>query len=177
AAGNVGDPDEFAVTVLPGEAQECDETVTGRHNGGLRVADGVTCLEGATVNGEVTVAAGASLVATDSTVRGGLEAGGAEVVQLLGTTVNGATEIADTGTDVTASGSTFNGGIILTGNTQVPPDEGAERFSEFGFEYGPILAGNTVNGDLSCDGNSAAVADFGAANEVSGSASGDCADL
>ena len=45
--------------------------------GELRVTSGVTCVDGATIHGPVTVAAGASLVAQNATFTGGITATGA----------------------------------------------------------------------------------------------------
>jgi hypothetical protein len=82
--------------------------------------------------------------------------------------VNGAAQVRNTARDVTIAGSTFNGGLALTGNTQVSANE---RYSRLAGAYGPILAGSTVN-DLVCANNSADVEDFGAANTIRGSYSG-----
>jgi hypothetical protein len=46
-----------------------------------------------------------------------------------------------------------------------------------GSETDVILAGNTVNGSLLCNGNDDGVADFGARNRVRGAQTGDCRDL
>ena len=53
----------------------------------------MTCLNGAQATGNVTVASGASLVVKDSTINGTLTSTGAEAVQLIGSTVNGAAQI------------------------------------------------------------------------------------
>jgi hypothetical protein len=173
-AGNIGDAAEFRATVLPGEQLECTDTITGDRPGRLRVTGGVVCLDGASVNGVVTVADGASLLATNSTINGGLISSDAEAVQVFGTTVNGATHIADTEIDVTTAGNTFNGSITLTGNNQAQAND---QFFQFGYEYGPILAGNEINGTLECTGNSAPARDFEAPNTISGAAGGDCSTL
>ena len=166
-AGNYGEPESYRATVLPGAKPDCTTTLTGAQNA-VHVTAGVTCLEDATVGGGVTVGAGASLVATDSTISGGLTADGAEHVQLFGTTVNGAAALRDGTRDVTIAGSTFNGGLTLAGNTQVSANE---RYSRLAGPYGPILAGSTVRG-LACFANSAPVKDFGAPNRIIGGASG-----
>ena len=163
-AGNYGTPESYRATVLPGASPACTTTLTGSQSG-VAVASGVTCLEGAQVSGGVTVGSGASLVAKDSTVAGALTSDGAEAVQLFGTTVGGAAQVRNTTRDVTIAGSTFNGGLALTGNTQVSANE---RYSRLAGAYGPILAGSTINGLLSA-GNSADVEDFGAPNTILGS--------
>ena len=176
-AGNIGSAQEYRATVLPGELPECTTTITESHNGNLVVNSGVTCLDGAWINGGVTVLANASLVATDSTISGTLISNGADVVQLFGTTVNGLTRIAGSQTAVVAAGTRFNSAVTLSDNAHVPHHEWAERFAQYGHEYGPILAANTVNGRLTCTGNSAPAHDFGAPNQVNGIASGDCSGL
>ena len=91
-------------------------------------------------------------------------------MQLFGTTVVGAAQIRDSASDVTIAGSTFNGGLALTGNTQVTANE---RYTRLAGAYGPILSGSTVRGKLECLNNSADVKDFGAKNTfVVGSYSG-----
>ncbi|MGQ4268994.1 M64 family metallopeptidase [Nocardiopsis changdeensis] len=173
AAGNIGEPESFRATVVPGADLECTETVTGTVTGGLRVEEGVVCLDGADVRGRVTVASGASLVVSGGTLRGGLASSGAHTVRLTGTEVRGSVSVTRTSNEVAVLGSVLTGSVSLTGNTQVPSDTwtgGAEG-------YGPVLAGNEVRGSLSCSGNTPAVGDFGADNTVAGSASGQCADL
>ena len=90
-------------------------------------------------------------------------------MQLFGTTVVGAAQVRNSAKDVTIAGSTFNGGLALTGNTQVTANE---RYSRLAGAYGPILAGSTVRGALTCADNSAGVKDFGATNRIVGSYSG-----
>jgi hypothetical protein len=172
-AGNYGKAEAYRATVLPGRSPECTRTMTGMR-ASLTVTSGVTCLKDARVTGSVTVRAGASLVARDSTIFGVLRATGAEAVQLFGSTVNGATQIIGTSRDVTVAGTSFNGDVTLTDNTQVSANE---RYSRLAGAYGPILAGTTVKGDLICTGNSADVEDFGAGNDIDGDRSGDCAGL
>jgi hypothetical protein len=172
-AGNYGKAEAYRATVLPGGSPECTRTVTGERVS-LTVTSGVTCLEDALVTGSVTVRAGASLVARDTSIGGVLRSTGAEAVQLFGSTINGATQIAGTSRDVTIAGGTFNGDVSLTDNTQLTANE---RYSRLAGAYGPILAGATVNGDLLCSGNSADAKDFGAGNDIDGDNSGDCADL
>ena len=172
-AGNYGDAESYRATVLPGGSPECTQTLSGSQSS-LTVSSGVTCLVDASVSGLVTVRAGGSLVVTDSTLSGGLRSTGAEAVQLFGSTTNGVVRITGTTRDITTAGSRFNGDVTLTNNTQVTANE---RYSRLAGAYGPILSGNTVTGDLNCSGNSADVKDFGAANEIRGARTGDCAGL
>ena len=149
--------------MLPGGSPTCTTTLTGAQTN-VSVATGVTCLNSATVSGNVTVAAGASLVAKATTIGGTLTATGADAVQLFGSTVTGAAAVRNSTRDVTIAGSTFRGGLALTGNTQVSAND---RYSRLAGAYGPILAGSTVYG-LTCSANSAEVSDFGAQEHVQG---------
>ena len=162
ASGNIGNADDFKATVLPGESPECTTTLSGKQSK-VVVGSGVTCLEDANVTGGIRVLSGASLVASNSSINGGLESKGAEVVQLFGSTVNGMTRITETTGDLTFAGATFNGSLILLDN-------------EVG-DYGVVLAGNTIKGELSCSGNSPDVSDMGAPNSVRGGKSGQCSSL
>ena len=63
-------------------------TLTGRRNGPLAVT-GFTCADDATINGPVTVRAGAALVTTATTISGPLTATGAAGILLADSTVNG----------------------------------------------------------------------------------------
>ncbi|WHY75416.1 M64 family metallopeptidase [Neobacillus sp. WH10] len=167
ATGNIGTAEKFKATVLPGKLPICTTTVTGSHNGGLVVSNGVTCLKDATVRGGVIVQNGASLVIFNSYINGGIQTDKADVIQLFGTTVNGQSQINGTANNVTLAGNKFNGGLTLSDNNQVSVNK------QFG-DYGPIMAGNYVYGKLSCNGNSAKVTDFGASNSISGSITGQC---
>ena len=89
-------------------------------------------------------------------------------MQAFGTTITGAAQVRNTTRDVTIAGSTFRGGLALTGNTQVSAND---RYSRLAGAYGPILAGSTIYG-LTCADNSANVSDFGAQNTFKGSQSG-----
>ena len=174
AAGNIGQPGEFRATVLPKASPTCTATITGTRNGVLTVADGVTCLDDATVNGRVKVKPGASLVVSrGSTLNGGIASTGAEVVPVFGSTVHGDTLITGTTADVILAGSTFSESVTLTGNesSDITILSGETR------NYGVIVIGNQISGDLSCSANSPLVNDFDAPNEVGGAATDQCAAL
>lgn len=138
----------------------CDETVSGERNGPLTVADGVTCLSGATVRGPVTVAPGAGLVVTGSELSGPLSTTGAAVVELSDSTVRGPVRLLGVSDSLVLDGSRVHGPVEVTGS-------GA----------GPVLAGNTVTGPLRCSGNEPAPTNDGRPNTVSGPAVGQCAGL
>ncbi|RIJ76950.1 peptidase M64 [Nakamurella silvestris] len=171
--GNIGDADSYQATVLPGALLECTGTLTGPQQG-LTLTAGTTCLDKATVNGDVTVGADASVVIRDSVINGFVTATKAAAVQMFGTTVRSATRISEVGKDVTVAGNTFRAGLTLNNNTQASANE---RFSRLAGAYGPVVSGNTVFGGLACVGNSAAVSDFGAKNTVGGAKTGTCKEL
>ncbi|MEV6287349.1 M64 family metallopeptidase [Kribbella sp. NPDC051770] len=161
ASGNIGTANRFAVTLLK-PAPACTTTITGVRNGPLTVANGVTCLQGATINGPVSVAAGASLVATDSRISGPVRGVRVAQVHLLRTTVNGPVALEGTTGAAVVVGSTVSGPVSVTGARTADP---------------VVLAGNTVNGPLSCSGNAASPSNLQAPNKVVGPRSGQCSAL
>lgn len=171
AAGNIGDADKFQATVLPGDSLVCDSTITGEHEGDLVIPeDSITCLEEASIHGDVTVQPGASLMVSNGLIKGDLHSDKATIIQLFGTTVEGKSQIFSTTENITLAGNTFNDGISLFDNTQISANE------QFG-EYGPILAGNNINGLLTCNGNSSGITDFGATNTVNGEKIDGCGEI
>ena len=86
-AGNYSIPESYTATALPGAELTCATTVTG-NQASVNAATGTTCVSGATVSGNVTVAAGASVLLKNTTVGGTLTATGAEAVQVIGSTVD-----------------------------------------------------------------------------------------
>ena len=128
-AGNYGTPESYRATVLPGASPACTTTLTGAQSA-VAVSSGVTCLDGAQVSGGVTVGAGrVAGGAATARSRHADQRRSAQAVQLFGTTVNGAAQIRNGTRDVTIAGSTFNGGLALTGNTQVTANERYSRLA------------------------------------------------
>ena len=161
APGNIGSPGRFVVTLLrPPPA--CTTTLTGVRNGPLRLTSGVTCLAGATINGPVTVAAGASLVATDSRIAGPVQASRAADVQLLRSRIDGPAQLTGTSRSVVLVGSRIAGPVVVAGSGTSEP---------------AALAGNTISGPLSCSGNTPAPTNLGAPNNVAGPRTGQCRGL
>jgi hypothetical protein len=143
-------------------ARTCDTTITGVRNGPLTVS-GVTCLDGATVRGPVSVQAGATLLAINSSINGPVSAASAKAVHLYDTQVNGPVSLSGTTGSAAVVGSTIKGPVTLTG-TNTP---GAA----------PLVAANTISGPLACTGNTPAPINLGVANQVNGPASGQCVNL
>lgn len=148
------DPILVGVQSLP----TCTETVSGRRSGPLTVSSGITCLDGATVSGPVTVRPGAGLFATGSRISGPVGVSRAGQVRLVGTTISGPVTI--TGSDeVALDGLTISGPVRLDDNRA------------------PLVAGNRISGPLSCRGNSPAPVNMDRPNTVSGPATGQCSGL
>ena len=140
----------------------CTTTVSGRHNGPL-IVSGVTCLDGATVNGPVVVRPGASLLGIDSSVSGPVVATSASAVHLYHSTVRGLVSVSGATGSVAVVDTEILGGAVLSDNNTSTVES--------------IIADSTVRGPLSCTGNSPAPINLGAPNSVSGPALGQCADL
>ena len=150
AAGNIGPAEEFRATVLPGARPACTRTLTGRQ-AGVVVTEGVTCLNRATVGGDVIVRSGGSIVIDGGEVTGRFEASGARDVQLFGARILGATSVANSTGNTTLVGNQLRGGVTLSGNAAT--------------SSGTALVANTITGGLTCTG---AVSDFGAPNAIDG---------
>ncbi|MPV36461.1 carbohydrate binding domain-containing protein [Georgenia subflava] len=103
---------------------ECEQTVTGTHEGRLDITSGTTCLTDAEVDGPVTVSGGASIVVTDSAITGPLRADGATDVILRGAEVTGPVRIDGSTGEVVIAGSTIVGPLFCAGNATPPTDEG-----------------------------------------------------
>jgi hypothetical protein len=151
AAGNIGAPEAFTVTVLPGGRPACSTTLTGPQEG-VVVTEGVTCLDGATVSGDVTVRSGGSIVIDGGEVSGRLEATDGRDVLVFGARILGATSVANTTGNTTLVNNELRGGVTLSGNTAT--------------SFGLALVANTIGGSVTCtDG---LVSDFGAPNAIEG---------
>jgi hypothetical protein len=135
----------------------CTKTLTGPQNGPLTVSSGVTCLNGATVAGPVTVARGTSLIVRGGQLSGPLAATGAAQVVLNRTKVSGPVSITGSTGAVSIERTDVAGPVTLTGNQAA------------------VLAGNTVGGPLACTGNSPAPTDYQLGNSVRGPSAGQCA--
>lgn len=140
----------------------CTSTVSGRHSGPL-VVTGPTCLDGATVSGPVVVRPGGSLLALGSSISGPVSAADASAVHLYETTVRGPVNVTRASDSVAIVDSTVHGPAALTNNATGDVE--------------PIVANSTVRGPLACSGNTPAPINLGAANNVSGPATGQCSAL
>jgi len=149
------------VTELP-----CFSELDGRHTGPLQISHGITCLDGATVTGPVTVGDGAGIRSVDSRITGPIRADGAYEVTLCDTRVTGPVSLGG------GSGVTFGDPEAgCTGNTVTGP------VSITGTHGQTVIADNRIVGPLACSDNEPSPVNNGFANSVLGPKSGQCADL
>lgn len=163
----------------------CDETVTGRHHGPLRVT-GVLCLDGASVQGPVVVTGGALLV-TDSRVDGPVWAAGARQVILCASEITGPLAIQDVTETVVLGGvacapNTLRGPVAvedsnalirIVGNTVNGPVDVAGNSGT----TAAVVSANEITGPLACAGNTPSPVNGGHPNSVAGPRGGQCAEL
>ncbi|MET0132397.1 MAG: GH92 family glycosyl hydrolase, partial [Kibdelosporangium sp.] len=106
-----GNPVTLAeVEFLAKPTPACTQTITGTHNGPLRVT-GVVCLHNATVNGPVQIDAGASLYAFGGTIAGPVSGNQAAAVALIGTKVAGQVSLTQTRGEVSIGAATISGPV------------------------------------------------------------------
>ncbi len=172
----------FVATGVP----SCTTMLTGTHEGALTVSAGVTCVDGATISGPVTVAAGAGLYASGSEFRGPVTASGADNLLLCGTTVSGPVNVTG-GTRVwlgnhngECAPATVRGPVKVSGAVGQVTIDGATIAGPLVVQNNTgstIVSGNHISGPLSCTGNSPAPTNEGQPNSTSGPKSGQCAGL
>jgi hypothetical protein len=162
--------------------QPCTTTITGTHSGPV-IADGVTCLIGATVTGPVTVRPDASLVATDSTINGPVSASAARQILLDNVTITGSLALTNTTGAVSIDdGSNVNGPVSITGTGGGVTLGGAHVNGPVNLtaNRGPVavvLAQNVITGPVPCNRNDPAPVNIAIPNTIGGPAIGQCAGL
>ena len=137
----------------------CDKVVSGEQSGPLTVNPGVTCIDGGTVHGSVTVKPGGELYAIGGKIDGSLSASGATTVVLDGTTVGGPVFITGTTGEVSIETAQIAGPVSLVNNK------------------GPLASASTIGGPLSCSSNNPVPLDNGLRNTIRGPAAGQCAGM
>ena len=174
----------------------CEHELTGRFNGGLRVARGqVICLRDATVRGGLSVQPGGGLISASSTIDGGLrskesvylevcggtidgrttveKAIGAVLIgsvskACLGANLHGATTVTETRGPVEILNSNITGRLTVSDNLGANPDDP---------RWGAEVGGDHVAGTLACFGDSPPTTNRGVRNEATGGESGQCRGL
>jgi hypothetical protein len=177
----------------------CKTTFTGAINNGLNLNAGSTCLNNASIYGLVVINPGAAVSITNSRFNGGISSNGALALTICGSNVQGSVQVQSTkkyvlvgdGGDDDApacagstfstsaliyssqgglelAGNTIGGSLIVSGTSGVGPDLESQA---------PEIEANTIQGSLSCTGNSPAPTNDGHPNHLSSPASGQCAGL
>lgn len=148
---------------LATDTRSCNTVLTDAQRS-LSVDEGRTCVIGASLHGSTTVSSAAELTVIDSEIRGTLSAEGSLTLcgsdQAGSMTITGAEAVRIGATPELCAGNALRGGVTVSDTTGV--------FT---------VAGTTSRGSLDCTGNAHAPATRGTANEISGSAGGQCAAL
>ncbi len=140
----------------------CSEIIRGDYEGSVTVSGGLTCLEDASVDGDVAVEPGAGLVAVDSSISGSLTANKATVLRLVGTQVAESVTVTKGSGRVDVTRSAVAGPLNLVGNRTASA---------------PLVADNDLGGALNCQQNDPAPVHDGRPNRVASRALGQCATL
>jgi hypothetical protein len=184
---------------IPGTAVATTCPAPGANvTGALIVAPGTSCtIDGVSVGGGVSVGKGATFESYDSTIRGPLNANGAQYLDLCATpiggvfisnTIDGVHLESSCARGTNASNTTITGGVSLTGNHTgsgcSASCEGDGTVSLFGLRItGTVsvtsnhtevdISGNRIGGGLLCRDN-VFVTDLGSVNMVGGAQTGQC---
>jgi hypothetical protein len=186
-----------AALYTPASSFVCTTTVTGTV-ASVTVPDGsVTCVNGASVMGSITVQPGGSLVVNPGTrVVGGISSQGSTGIRICGALIRSAsggagTAISVVGTvgpvvigDGTAAcpRNDVVGQVSLDGNNSVELDTNRVSGSvsvvnTSGSPQAPVVAANQITVNLDCAGNVPAPTNEGRPNTVLGARTGQCAAL
>jgi 5'-nucleotidase len=159
----------------------CDRTITGMKFGPVVVSSGLTCVDGATILGPVTVSPGASLIVTGGLIAGPVAASRPALFTLTGTQVFGPVAVSGATGAVTVDKAKITGPISLSGNkggVKIDTATITGPVSVTGNTGGSaVVAGNKITGPLACSGNNPAPGNDGRKNTVHGPASGQCKKL
>ena len=133
-------------------------------------------LSGADVRGDVIIFSGGSLVASDTRIRGSLEANRADFVQLDGVRVDRNVSLKElVGDSSRIDSSDLRGSVVLTGNRsrfEIIDNDFSHDLGAFGNTGGLQIAGNAIEGNLDCLGNTPPPTLLG--NRIGGDAQGQC---
>ncbi|PUB31575.1 putative repeat protein (TIGR01451 family) [Promicromonospora sp. AC04] len=143
----------------------CDEVLTGRQNGRIAVTEGTTCVDDATVVGQITVSDGAGLRVTDSRLTALVRATEASEVRVCDTRLTGTLTVSRSSGVTIGDPAAECGGNQVTGPVTVSRSEG------------PVIGGNRITGVLTCLSNDPPPNNNGSPNTVRGKQLGQCKDL
>ena len=190
----VGDnPAGAAALYTPSSSFVCTTTVTGTVASVNVPAGSVTCVNGATVTGAITVQPRGSLVLNGARVAGGISSQGSTGIRICGSQIRSSTSpaVAISGTvgpvvigDGTAGcpRNDIVGLVTLNGNHSVEFDTNRVSGSvsvvnTSGSPQAPVIAGNQITANLDCSGNVPPPTNEGRPNAVQGARTGQCGGL
>jgi uncharacterized repeat protein (TIGR01451 family) len=159
------EPAVASVNVAVTGLAPCDEVITGRHTGRITVDEGTTCVDGATVVGQVTVSDGAGLRVTDSRLLATVRATEASEVRVCDSRITGTLTVSRSSGVIIGDPSANCAGNQVTGPVTVTRSEG------------PVIGDNRITGTLACYRNDPPPTNNGAPNTVRGRELGQCKGL
>jgi IPT/TIG domain len=145
----------------------CTTTITGNHSTPITVSSGLTCLVNATQAGQVTVAPGAALSVTGSTISGSVTAtdpagitycGSTESGRLTITGATGPVVLGGTLPDGACAADTISGAVTVTGASAPVTVTGLRQAGALTLENdtaGVDLEGGQINGQINVSDNTA----------------------
>lgn len=145
----------------------CTTTITGNHSTPITVSSGLTCLVNATQAGQVTVAAGAALSVTGSTISGSVTATNPAGITYCGSTQSGNLTVTGATGPVVLGGAlpdgpcaadTISGSVTVTGASAPVTVTGLREAGTLTLENdtaGVDLEGGQINGPVHVSDNTA----------------------
>lgn len=136
-------------------------------------------LEGTRVKGNVLLYTGGSLIATDASINGNIQAENADFIDVLNSRIGGNIQLDNMVGDLSrVDRSRIGGSIQLKDNRsrlEVLENTVIGDVQAFDNSGGVVIADNTIDGNLQCKSNDPAPA--GGGNRVGGNREDQCADL
>jgi hypothetical protein len=188
--------DAFVAKFSTGLNVMCTTTLSGAQGSLVIQPNGTTCLEHATVSGNVQVRPGARLFVEHSSTTGPIVADAPAFFGLCDSSVRGSVSVSDASgfvlvgdpTDDACGGNTVTAGLVLQnnhsgvevaanhvgGSVSISGTTGSGPFPE---DQGAEIEGNVIGGSLVCSGNNPAPKNDGQPNTVTAARSGQCASL
>jgi hypothetical protein len=174
----------------------CTTTLTGVQSGDVTLSAGSTCLSNATVNGRVTIGAGAAVSISTSRLNGGISATDGLTLTVCGSRVNGDIRVSGSAKFVLVGDAGDDGlpacaGNTLSGTTTIFGSRGQAEVSANTISDDLIvnnnsgtppdlestqseIEANTIGGDLFCTGNTPPPTNDGRPNTITGQGFGQC---
>jgi hypothetical protein len=171
----------------------CDRTITGLADRVIVSATGSTCIDNASVEGTLSIPAGAKVSITNSEIAGSLNSDGAALLAICGSSVGGSVNVSNSTGFVLLGdpgraclGNRFKNGVTLSSNqsglmlggnfiktnVNVTGTRGAGPLPQ---DTRAQVEANIIGGGLACSNNVPTATNNGRPNTVSGRRTGECA--